>query len=299
MSIIQKLRDLELNPVLVKEVRQSVRSMQLLGVLVLLLLGLLASSLLFLGYQTIDLRDNSTLGQGFFIMVMIILMVATAFTASAMFYRHYREREPSHYDLLYITTLTPGRIARGRYMAGVAMTSLVLSLGLPFLTLSYLLRGIEMSSIAAGVGLLAGLSLVLNMWALLVAAYEGSPQFKTVAFVGATLVVCFACIAFTAEELIRNMFTWMAAAIFIAVGLSVLWGHVRRGRIPFESSRLEPRAPFAGDLLCDDRRMAGDMHGHMRLPASSCGRGRGSAFLHAGCCLHGPDLRRGFESDVE
>ena len=57
------------------------------------------------------------------------------------------ERNDSNLDLLYITTIRPGAIVRGKYFASLALTLLIFSACMPFIVFTYLLRGVNLVSI--------------------------------------------------------------------------------------------------------------------------------------------------------
>ena len=57
------------------------------------------------------------------------------------------ERSNADMDLLYVTTLSPGAIVRGKYLTATALTLLIFSASMPFMILTYLLRGIDLPSI--------------------------------------------------------------------------------------------------------------------------------------------------------
>jgi hypothetical protein len=172
----------EPNPVLVKETRQAVRSSQFLTVLGGLVSALAAASLIFLVAQAGEKPDVEA-GSGYLVLISVMLSLALLGAAGSLFWRSHREREPGNADLLFITTLSPGAIVRGKFLAGVGTCSLILSLGLPFLTCAYLLRGVDLVTLFGTVaGLFAG-GLILSLWAIFCAAYSGSKVMRHLLFV--------------------------------------------------------------------------------------------------------------------
>jgi hypothetical protein len=157
--------------VLVKEVRQAVRSNLFLGVLTLLLGGLAGGSLIYL-ISVADRLDNAAAaaGSGHLFMVGAFLAVALVITTLALLARSQQGRAASSDDLLLITTLSPGAIVRGRILSGLCAVLVILSAGLPFLTVAYLLRGVSLAHILWTAGGLLALGLVLTSWAALAAA---------------------------------------------------------------------------------------------------------------------------------
>jgi hypothetical protein len=57
------------------------------------------------------------------------------------------ERQESDLDLLYISTLTPARIIRGKFFCGAYVTVLFFSACMPFMTFTNLLRGVDLPSV--------------------------------------------------------------------------------------------------------------------------------------------------------
>ena len=57
------------------------------------------------------------------------------------------ERNDANIDLLFVTTITPGAIIRGKYLTAMALTLLIFSACMPFITFTYLLRGIDLPTI--------------------------------------------------------------------------------------------------------------------------------------------------------
>src|SRR5206468_9430444 len=54
------------------------------------------------------------------------------------------ERSPANMDLLFITTISPRAIIAGKSLAAAALTLLIFSACMPFMVLTYLLRGIDL-----------------------------------------------------------------------------------------------------------------------------------------------------------
>jgi hypothetical protein len=55
-------------------------------------------------------------------------------------------------DLLFITTITPGAIIRGKYWASMALIGLFFTASLPFMAMTYFLRGVDLLTIFYVVG---------------------------------------------------------------------------------------------------------------------------------------------------
>ena len=138
----------DLNPVVVKELRQAVRNWFVIGVLLLLLLILFVAMVMYVITESIGASSNPTLGRSVFQLFFGILSVGSMiFIPGYTGTRFAKEREDANVDLMFITTLTPGQIIRGKILCGVILTGLFFSVFMPFMAFTYLLRGIDLPSI--------------------------------------------------------------------------------------------------------------------------------------------------------
>jgi hypothetical protein len=138
----------ELNPIVVKELRQSVRSWAVTGMLLLFLAVLFCTSLVFLISQSFQVSANQRLGADIFQTFTVILTGASLlFIPLYIGVRIASERQDSNLDLLYITTLTPGRIVRGKFLCGAYVTVLFFSACMPFMAFTNLLRGVDLPTV--------------------------------------------------------------------------------------------------------------------------------------------------------
>ncbi len=138
----------EINPVVVKEMRQSVRNWSVTGMLILFLTVLFIAMMIFLLGQSIT--GNATQGLGREILQMflpILTFFSTVFIPIYVGVRLAVERQAHNIDLLYITTLPPARIIRGKLYCGIYLTVLFYAVAMPFLVLTNLLRGVDLPSI--------------------------------------------------------------------------------------------------------------------------------------------------------
>lgn len=139
-GFFRKVDDL-LNPVLVKEVRQSLhsRSIQnLLGGLALLELGIL-----FLLVQSSE-ENIGVVDFAFSIgLLAIILWILIAFCCR----RFEMERRREAPDLIHITQLSARQLIAGKFWAAVLLEVQLFAVVLPFLMISFYLRGPEMGEI--------------------------------------------------------------------------------------------------------------------------------------------------------
>jgi hypothetical protein len=157
-----RLDDL-LNPIVVKELRQAVKSRIVMVALLLFLILQLGILLLILlmserhQAHTVNLhagREIFEVLQGILLGTCLLLIPAYAGVRLAA------EHSDTNVDLLFISTLRPRGIIAGKLQAAVVLILLIFSACAPFMTFTYLLRGIDIPSIL--------LVLVLDFIAVLV-----------------------------------------------------------------------------------------------------------------------------------
>lgn len=141
-----------LNPLVVKEVRQGVRSRVFWVSFGLMLLSCFILSLV--AYVTTRDDGLSTQGQNFFFGFFVCLAVVHFFIIPYSAYRSLaREREDETWVLLILTGLGPRRILRGKVASFLVQAGLYASAVGPFLLFSYYLNGIDLPTILLVLGL--------------------------------------------------------------------------------------------------------------------------------------------------
>jgi len=167
---IRGWRDWEPDPILVKEARQGVRSRSLPGVICQLLVALALLLMWQVGTQwsTVPGWDPRYVGGEFFRTCLYVLGLSGLAAAGVLFHRTTQECVPERRDMLYITTLRPNRIVRGKFVAAMTFSLVLLSVSLPFVVVSYFLRGVSLPDLGFGLLVLLILTAVANMWAIAV-----------------------------------------------------------------------------------------------------------------------------------
>lgn len=169
----------DLNPVVVKELRQAVRSFFVSGVLLLFLFALLIFMLAFLANRSAAAATNQGFGgEAFFILSGILGIASLIFVPAYTGIRIALERQEGNVDLLYTTTLTPGRIIRGKLFSGLYLALLFYSACMPFILLTVFLRGVDLLTIGITFLYLFGLTLLAVQAAILIACLPVSSLFK-------------------------------------------------------------------------------------------------------------------------
>ncbi|HHY86875.1 MAG TPA: hypothetical protein GYA07_15265 [Verrucomicrobia bacterium] len=150
-GMVQRLRnwrEWELNPIVVKELRQAVRSWSVTGMLLLFLSVLFCTGLVMILGHALDVHANQRLGANVFQAFIVILTFSSlVFIPLYVGTRLAAERQENNLDLLYITTLTPHRIIRGKFFCGAYMAVLFFSACMPFMAFTNLLRGIDLPTV--------------------------------------------------------------------------------------------------------------------------------------------------------
>ena len=187
--IARMLESVALNPVTVKELRQLVRSRFMVVVLVLFLTVLLFT----IGVQLIG-RTVQTLagrpedlgaGRALFLYLLPILNAACLlFVPAYVGIRLAAERAGNNMDLMFITTITPQMIVRGKFFSGLVITGLLFSVSMPFMAFMYLLRGIDLPSIFVSLGFSFLVNAAAIQFAIFLASIRVSVAFKAILGLG-------------------------------------------------------------------------------------------------------------------
>ena len=183
-----------LNPILVKEARQAIRSRQFVATLLLLLLGSWVFSMLYLAYFGPAARYGA-LGRDLFYGYMIGLSAALIIIVPFGAFRSLAgEREDRTFELVAITNLSPRQIVLGK-LSGAALQMIVyLSTLAPCVAFTYLLRGIDVWTILFILFWLVAASLAFSLVALLFAAATRERHWQALLAVAVIVGLVFAFI---------------------------------------------------------------------------------------------------------
>jgi len=172
-------REWELNPVVIKELRQAVRSWSVTGILLLFLTVMFFTSLGFLIGQSFDEGADEQVGGTLFAWFVAILAAASIlFIPLYTGIRVATERQESNPDLLYASALSPGQIIRGKFLCGAYVTLLFFSACLPFMAFTNLLRGVDLPSVFFVLFVLFLVVCGLNQLAIFLACLPLTKPFK-------------------------------------------------------------------------------------------------------------------------
>jgi hypothetical protein len=153
--VLSRLDDL-LNPIAVKELRQAVNGRAVVSMLTLFLLLQLSILLLVLSLGERSAAEPVSLDAGrtvFEILQGILLGACMLLVPLYAGVRLAAERSDSNVDLLFISALRPRDIIAGKLQASIVLILLIFSACAPFMTFTYLLRGLDIPSIVLVLGL--------------------------------------------------------------------------------------------------------------------------------------------------
>jgi hypothetical protein len=177
------------NPVAVKEFRQAVQSRWVITVLMLFLIV----NLCVIGGYLMLSPDAETSVEGgrsiFMFMLGFLLVTCIGFVPAYTGIRLSLERNDANIDLFFVTTITPGAIVRGKYLTAMALTLLIFSVCMPFITLTYLLRGIDLPTIFSILAVGFIVCAAANAIGVFVGAVSGSWLIRGIADAGAFFVL--------------------------------------------------------------------------------------------------------------
>ncbi|MBN2021134.1 MAG: hypothetical protein JW749_13025 [Sedimentisphaerales bacterium] len=135
-----------MNPIAVKEMRQAVKGRTIIwAFLFFLIIQLVIIGAVLVLHENI--QSDFNVGRGIFSGLLGVLMAVCMLLLPAYAgFRISSERSENNVDLFFITTLKPTSIIFGKSFASAALTILFFSASLPFMTLTYLLRGLDVPS---------------------------------------------------------------------------------------------------------------------------------------------------------
>jgi hypothetical protein len=201
-----------INPVAVKEFRQAVQSrwvmavlMLFLGINLIIVGGFLATSP--------DAAVSAGHGRDMFGGLLVLLMLTCmGFVPLYAGLRLSLERNDANIDLLFITTIRPAGIVRGKYFSAMALTLLIFSACMPFMVLTYLLGGVDLPTIFLLLAISYAACAVANALGICAGAVSGSWLFRCLAAGGVLFCLCYlgaGVISAIMEQLMRGR--WLGA----------------------------------------------------------------------------------------
>lgn len=178
------------NPILVKELRGSLRGARFFVAFIVVLAFVAGSLLLTFGASMGRARyghvaDPSMIGRGVlmvlqFLQLGVVFLVVPGLAATSLT----TERESLTHELLVTTTLSAGQIVWGKFSAAMTLTLTFLMAMLPLIGLCFLFGGVTVHQIVANYAFLVLLSALVAAFALFVSAQAASTQIAVVSIYG-------------------------------------------------------------------------------------------------------------------
>jgi hypothetical protein len=198
-----------LNPILVKETRQAVRSRNFTLTFLLVLAAcwmVTIGGVALIGPSIYFAAGGSELFRAYFAVLTLPMLVVVPFAA---FRSLVAEREYNTYDVVSITTLRPRQIIGGKLASAVVQMIVYFSAVAPCLAFTYLLRGIDAPTIALLLVYAFLASLALSMLGLLLATMAQQRYGQLAMSVGfvAILLLVFGQAQENAAEMVRDGYT--------------------------------------------------------------------------------------------
>lgn len=222
-----------LNPILIKESRQALKSKQFLVTFTLLLLCGWLWSLIGAVFSMPEIyyaATGSRMLTGYYCILAVPLLVVVPFSA---FRSLASEREDGTYELLSITSLTSRQIVTGKLGSAIIQMIVYYSALAPCIVFTYLLRGVDIVSILV---LLIGTffaSVLFSAVGIMFAGLSGSRNWQTLLTVALLATLGFSTwgwLALFSFEIVENMDNtpygdpefWIAVAAFMSAYVSYL-----------------------------------------------------------------------------
>ncbi len=179
---LEKIND-TLNPIVIKELRQAVHGKFLIVVLICFLCLQLLTMALFLTNESASGAFNA--GRNICrVLLGILLGTCLLFVPAYTGIRLASERADANIDLLFITTLRPRSIIWGKFFASLILVVMLYSACMPFMTFTYLLRGVDLPSIFILLALVFIVVAVGVQCAILIGCLPANRIFKVILGIG-------------------------------------------------------------------------------------------------------------------
>lgn len=234
-----------LNPILIKEARQALKSRQFI---ITFLLMLIASWLIsiFGTMMAGESLEYGSAGRGFFVFYYIVLALAIFAVVPYTAYRSLlSERDQTTLELLSITALTPRQLVWGKLGSSMMQVFIYYSAIAPFIAFTSMLQGFDLAMVAFALSVSLLITLCMTMLALTLAAVPQNKHMQggtsLIVFGGLVWVVCI--VIFGAAQLLMETIPfdepgfWVGIGCFVALALSTffLLTQIATAHLTFES----------------------------------------------------------------
>jgi hypothetical protein len=224
-----------LNPILVKETRQALKSFQFTMTFVLVLVAcwvVTIGGVALIGPGIFYSATGGTMLLAYYVILAAPLIVVVPYSA---FRSLAAEREDNTYDLLSITTLKPRQIISGKLGSSIVQMGVYFSAITPCLAFTYLLRGVDVPTIALLLFYTFLTSLALSMIGLLLATLSRQRMgqvFLSVVLIAFLLLMLWAAVGLS-FQLIPYSSSWWGDDDFWSGNLCMLTLYVTSFALAF------------------------------------------------------------------
>lgn len=235
------------NPILVKELRQSLKSKQFVVTFMLLVtVAWLVSVFGLLMFQT--QVQYGPAGRYFFVGFYIALAVATLLIVPFGSFRSLQsERDFNTYEILSVTTITPQQIVHGRLLSSLVQCLIFYSAITPFIAFASTMQGFDAPKAAYILVVTLLMSMMLSMAALMVStlskqrATQGLFSLILIGqLIGAVFAACnlaIALVIITGLPITDSEFwQWNAVGLLVSISYFILFQQIATANLTFESA---------------------------------------------------------------
>ncbi|MEM7235429.1 MAG: hypothetical protein AAF517_24870, partial [Planctomycetota bacterium] len=138
-----------LNPIVVKELRQAVKGRIVTAMFSLFLtISLIVVTVILMNVEGRHSTDFDAGRDVLLSLQTIVMGTCLLFLPTYAAIRLASERSDTNVDLLFISTIEPGTVVRGKFLSSCLLAAIIFAACMPFMTLSFLLRGVDLPSVA-------------------------------------------------------------------------------------------------------------------------------------------------------
>ena len=215
-----------LNPILVKETRQALKSRQFIVTFLLMLIAAWLISV----FGTLAAGDSlefGSAGRGLFTSYFMVLAIAIFVVVPYSAYRGLlNERDQTTLELLNITSLSPRQLIWGKLLSAMAQVFIFYSAIAPFIAFTSMLQGFDVALVAFSLGISILVTLCLTMFTLMLASIPQNKHLQGL-ITGAVylgLVFVISMIFSAAQIMLMETISFDEKEFWIVVGSIVVAG---------------------------------------------------------------------------
>lgn len=232
-----------LNPILIKEARQSLKSRQFITTFFLLLVASCIWTVLGIVSNAPDVYyvpSGDTLLGGYYFVLAIPLMFMVPLAAHRSLAA---EIDDDTFEMLVITKLSAMRIVMGKLNSAMLQMMVYFAAIVPCLAFSYLLRGVTLQTIAMLIGTVFFTATLLTTFSLMLATLAPNRAGQTLALIvviGVLLFGEFMCAAFCLDVVLMDRMGDQIDAVIFSIVFLVIGGSCMAMFIRAAAARIAP-----------------------------------------------------------